>query len=95
MKLIDRLETLERACAGGSTQGPMLVVFLNMGERHLPPVTISTGDGGWRIERDDGESEEAFLARAEASAPCKRGALLILALERELPRSFPSESTGA
>lgn len=86
MRLRDRVKKLERG--GPGITPPMLTIFLTDGELHQPIAAASADDGQWRINREAGETEDAFKARIEASAPRSQNGLSTVMLERIIKPSL-------
>jgi hypothetical protein len=57
--LTDRLEVIIRRLVTPSPDGPVL----------MEPGTYISYPGGWRCDREPGESAEAFLERAKRTVP--------------------------
>lgn len=66
-----RLAALERKA--GPSADRVSVIIRRMVTPGIPPgeaaTFVSINPGGWRVDREPGETEAAFLERARATAP--------------------------
>lgn len=74
-----RLAALERKA--GPSADRVSVIIRRMVTPGIPPgeaatfVSINPGAAGWRVDREPGETEAAFLERARATAPRSVGGI--------------------
>lgn len=67
-----RLETLEQRAGNANRVTVIVRTFVKPG-KHGPEGTglkaLACPGGGWRVDREPDEEREAFIARAQSSAP--------------------------